>query len=341
MNKTSTKNKPVTYQQVMTSLGKGEISPAYFLFGEEKYLHDVLIDKIIDAVVDPASRDFNFDLFYANEVEIDKVINIAGSYPMMAQRRVVVVKDIHLFKPTAQKNLADFLAKPTPTTCLIITLPQKIRATKNIKTIADSSAAIDCRQLYDNEVPSWVVSYLRSKKIEIETNAIPLLQAQVGNSLLSLTNELEKVLVNIHPRNKITADDVQNVISISKQFNIFELNNAIGEKNFSLSIAILSKLLEQGENPTGMVIQISRHMANLLKIREATRMGKTSANELMKLTGLANFFINNMKNQTRKYSGDQLRHAFYHLTEADFHLKSGYQKPKLVMELLLYKILKG
>lgn len=340
MNKTSTKNKTFTYQQVKTSINKGDISPAYFIFGEEKYLHDVLIDQIIDTAVEPASREFNFDLFYANEVEVEKVISIARSYPMMAQRRVVLVKDIQLFKPTAQKRLADFLEKPTKSTCLILTLPQKIRAGKNLKSIAGKATAIDCRQLYDNEVPSWIVGYLRSKKIEIETQAIPLLQAQVGNSLLSLTNELEKVLVNIHPRTKITMDDVQNVISISKQFNIFELCNAIGEKNFSLSIAILNKLLGQGENPTGMVIQISRHMANLLKIREATRMGKTSAGELMKLTGLANFFINNMKNQIRKYSGEQLRNSFYYLTEADFHLKSGYQKPKLIMELLVYKILK-
>jgi len=341
MNKATPKKKTVTYQQVSASLSKGDISPVYFIFGEEKYLHDVLIEKIIDAAVDPANKDFNFDLFYANAVEIEKVINIAQSYPMMAQRRVIVVKDIQLFKPSALKNLADFVTKPTASTCLILSLPQKIKSGKNIKAIADRATSIDCRQLYDNEVPSWIVSYLRSKKIEIETQAIPLLQAQVGNSLLNLTNELEKVLVNIHPRTKITLDDVKNVISISKQFNIFELCNAIGNKNFSLSIAILNKLLNQGENPTGMVIQISRHITNLLKIREATRMGKTSASELMKLTRLANFFINNMKAQIRKYSGEQLRNSFHHLAEADFHLKSGYQKPKLIMELLLYKILKG
>ncbi|MFZ5516862.1 MAG: DNA polymerase III subunit delta [Candidatus Zhuqueibacterota bacterium] len=340
MNKTAAKIKSITYQQALTSLGKRELAPVYFIFGEEKYQHDQLIDKIIDVVVDPTNRDFNFDMFYANEAEIEKVINIARSYPMMAQRRLVILKDIQLLKPAAQKLLGDALLKPTPTTCLVLTSPQKSVTGKSLIAISNFALSVDCRQLYDNELIPWIEEHLRSKKIQIDTQAIPLLLAQVGSSLLNLTNELEKVLVNILPRTRISPDDVQKVTSISKQFNIFELCNAIGEKNFPAAINIVDKLLDQGENPSTMIIQISKHMVNLVKLASANRMGKTSTNEIAAMTRLAGFVINKMKSQFRKYSDEQLRRSFHHLAEADSHLKSSYQQPKLIIELLVYKIIK-
>jgi DNA polymerase-3 subunit delta len=168
-----------------------------------------------------------------------------------------------------------------------------------------------------------------------------LLQAQVGNSLLDLVNELEKVQINIHPRMKITLEDVQNVTSISKQFNIFELCNAIGEKNFPQAIAIVNKLLEQGESPTGMIIQMMRHFLNLMKINENIRRGNRAINELMKVTGLTYYFVNDMMKQSGNFTSEQYRGSFNFLAEADLHLKTGYQKPGMVMELLLYKLIKG
>jgi len=340
MNKTAAKSKSITYQQAMTLLGKKELAPLYFIFGEEKYQHDQLVEKIIDAAIDPTNRDFNFDMFYANEVEIEKVVNITRSYPMMAQRRLVILKDIQLLKPAAQKHLADSLLKPTPTTCLVLTSPQKNVTGKSLLAISNLAQSVECRPLYDNELIPWIEDHLRSKKIQIDTQAIPLLLAQVGNSLLNLTNELEKVLVNIVPRTRITVEDIQTVTSISKQFNIFELCNAIGDKNFPSAINIVDKLLEQGENPSTMIIQISKHMVNLVKLTQANRMGKTSASELVAITRLVSFIINRMKSQVRKYTDDQLRRSFHHLAEADFHLKTSYQQPKLILELLVYNIVK-
>jgi DNA polymerase-3 subunit delta len=340
MAQTATRSSNITYTKAVDQLKKGNLAPVYLIYGEEKYLHDELIDRIIDTSLDSGTKDFNLDIFYASETQADKIINVTSSFPMMAQRRVVVVKDIQQLKPTDLKYLADYVSRPSETSCLILSLPGRKKTGKWFTAIFNKALSIDCRKLYDNEVPGWVESYVQSKNLAIAKEAIQLLQAQVGNSLLDLVNELEKVQINIHPREKITLEDVQRVTSISKQFNIFELCNAIGEKNFPRSIAILNKLIGQGESPTGMIIQIMRHFVNLMKINENIRRGNRSTSELMKVTGLTYYFVNDMMKQSNNFSAEQYKNSFSRLTEADLHLKTGYQKPGLVMELLLYKLIK-
>lgn len=340
MAKTATKSNRITYSKAIDQLKKGDLAPVYFIYGEEKYLHDELIDRIIDTSLDSEAKDFNLDIFYASETSTDKIINVSRSFPMMTQRRVVVVKDIQQLKPTDLKHLADYVNRPSKSSCLILSLPARKKAGKWFTVIFNNALSIDCRKLYDNEVPAWVESYVQSKNLAIAKDAIQLLQAQVGNSLLDLVNELEKIQINIHPRLKITLEDVQSVTSISKQFNIFELCNAVGEKNFPRAITILNKLLAQGESPTGMIIQLMRHFVNLMKINENIQRGNRSISELMKVTGLTYYFVNDMMKQAKNFSAGQYRNSFTYLTEADLHLKTGYQKPGLVMELLLYKLIK-
>ena len=341
MAQATPKTNNINYAKAINQLMKGELFPVYLIYGEEKYLHDELIDRIIDTSLDSGTRDFNLDIFYASETSADRIINVACSFPMMAQRRVVVVKDIQQLKTNDLKHLAEYVNHPSKSSCLVLSLPERKKSGKWFGVIFNNALSIDCRRFYDNEVPGWVENYLQSKKLKIEKEAIQLLQAQVGNSLLDLVNELEKVQINIHPRMKITLEDVQNVTSISKQFNIFELCNTIGDKNFPQAIAILNKLLEQGESPTGMIIQMMRHFVNLMKINENIRRGNRTVNELMKVTGLTYYFVNDMMRQSRNFTAEQYRGSFNFLAEADLHLKTGYQKPDLVMELLLYKLIKG
>lgn len=341
MAQVASKTRNITYTKAIDQLKKDGLSPVYLIYGEEKYLHDDLIDRIIDISLDSGTRDFNLDIFYAGETTADKIINVASSFPMMAQRRVVIVKEIQQLKTNDLKHLADYVSRPSKSSCLVLSLPERKKSGKWFGVIFNNALSIDCRKFYDNEVPAWVEGYLQSKKLGIEKEAIQLLQAQVGNSLLNLVNELEKVQINIHPRMKITLEDVQNVTSISKQFNIFELCNAIGEKNFPQAITILNKLLEQGESPTGMIIQLVRHFVNLMKINENIRRGNRAINELMKVTGLTYYFVNDMMKQSRNFTSEQYRGSFNFLAEADLHLKTGYQKPDLIMELLLYKLIKG
>lgn len=341
MTKANSKSNIISYHQAIEQLNKGTLASVYLIFGEEKYLHDDLIERIINISLNTGLKEFNFDVFYANETPVDKIINAARSYPMMAERRVILVKDIQHIKSAELKYLANYIEHPSKSSSLILTMTEKSKSSKLFNMILEHGVAVECRQLYDNEIPGWVENYLKSKRLDIDRQAILLLQAHVGNSLLNMVNELEKIEINIYPSTKITLADVQNVTSISKQFNIFELCNAVGEKNFAKAITILNKLLEQGEPPTGVIIQLIRHIVNLLKVKESIHQGKKTTHDLMKITGLNYYFVNDFMNQAKNFTSDRLRDTFNHLAEADLHLKTGYQKPALVMELLLFRLIKG
>lgn len=327
--------------KVIDQLKKGEIAPVYVLFGEEKFLQDDLVLRITQACLDGAPRDFNCDIFYGGEVSADKIISIARSFPMMAQRRVVVVREMQQLKASDLKYLSDYVNHPSQSSCLIFTLPEKNTSGKWLNAILEKAVAVDCRRLYDNEVPSWIESYVRSKKLSIEPDAVHLLQAQVGNSLLDLVNELLKIEINIYPRTTITLADVQTVTCISKHYNIFDLCNAVGRKYLAQSLGILNNLLDQGESPTGMLIQLTKHFVNLMKIKENMQRGIRSPNELARVVGLSSYFVADMIKQTNNFSIEQFRNSFRQLAEADLHLKTSYQRPELVMELLIYRLIKG
>ena len=341
MARTQTKKKALSYLQAVQQLTKDILAPVYFIFGEEKYLHDSLIDKIIDMAVEASTKEFNFDLFYASSADAEKVVDIARSYPMMAERRIIIVKDVDTYKQSSLKLIAEYVSKPSSSTCLVLESGKKALTGKGINAIVSNSLSVNCRQLYENEISPWIRNYLQSKKVEIDIQAIQLLQAQVGNSLLNMVNELEKVLINIQPRTRISLDDIKSVTSISKQNSVFELCDAVGNKNFPRSIAILNNMLDRGEKPTGVIIQLTRHVSNLMKIKESIRLKKSTVQDLATITRLNTFFVNRIKNQANNFQAEQLRQAFDHLTQADFFLKTSYQPQKLVMELLLYNLIKG
>ncbi len=341
MAQTQKKKSAISYLQAIQQLKKEVLAPVYFIFGEEKYLHDLLIDKIIDLVVEPSTKEFNFDLFYASSVDAEKVVDIARSYPMMAERRIIIVKDVDSYKQTSLKILAGYVSKPSSSTCLVLESGKKALTGKGINAVISKSLPVNCRQLYENEISPWIRNYLQTKKIDIDIQAIQLLQAQVGNSLLNMVNELEKVLINIQPRTKISLDDIKSVTSVSKQNSVFELCDAVGNKNFPRSITILNNMLDRGEKPTGIIVQLTRHVSNLMKIKESIRLKKSSVQELATITRLNSFFVNRIKSQANNYQPKQLRVAFQYLTTADYHLKTSYQPQKLVMELLLYYLIKG
>ena len=258
----------------------------------------------------------------------------------MTKKRLVVVKDVLQYNTTSLKHLLEYVKKPAKSTCLVLSIPQKTGSGKWINTLLTAGLAVDCRQLYENEIGPWIRNYVSSRKMEIEFPAIHLLIAQVGTSLLNLINEIEKVQINIHPRSKITVDDIQTITSILKQNNVFELCEAVGDKNFPKSIAILNNLLDRGEKATGIVIQLFRHFVNLLKIHESARMNKNSIQDLSAVTKVNPYFIRSLKKQVKIYEKEQLKEAFKFLTNADLQLKTSYQKQNLIMELLLYNLIK-
>jgi len=327
----------VGFDKVLQDWRRGHFDPVYLFYGEEDFLTEQLCTNILKAAIAPGTEDFNLDVLYGNEVDGGKIMAIASSYPMMAARRVVLVKSFTLLSAQSIEMLAKYIKNPLPTTCLILTAEKVDLRKSKLAAIEKGSTTVEARPLYDRDIPKWIVAHLAERQMTISEPAIRLLHASVGNSLRSLSTEIDKISLNLGPRKKIEEDDVAAVIGMSKQFTVFDLCDAIGNKNISHGLKILGRMLQIGETPVGILAMLSRHFTILAKLKgfKAQRMGSA---DMAKRLNLNPFFLDHYLQQATKYNQAQLRDAFFLLLEADQHLKTSYQKPKLIIEELMFRL---
>jgi DNA polymerase III subunit delta len=249
-----------------------------------------------------------------------------------------VVKEVQKLPTNSLNALAGYTASPVKTTCLVLAASGSGFKTTAYNTLKEKSISVEFKPLYDNQVPKWITEYVQQLGKDISPEATQLLHGFVGNSLLNLTNELEKIFLNLYERKRIEATDVQFVVGVDKEYNIFQLQSAVGNRRLDESLTILNRLLEHGEQPTGMVVRLTNYFTTLVKVIELRRRRKAD-NEIAKEAGVHFYFLNEYKQQAQNYNLQKIEKIFSLLLAADTHLKTGYQTPKLIMELLIYQII--
>lgn len=329
----------MSYQEFTNHLKKKEFSPVYFFMGSEDYLIEDSLKKLLDIVVEPSTKEFNLDIFYGNEVDAGRVIDVANAYPMLSDSRVVVVKDFNKLSVASLEVLEKYLDKPASTTRLILISAKADFRNKVLAKIKSKSFFVEFKPIYDNKIPPWIQEYLHDMNLEITYQASLLIQAHVGNNLRAIVNELNKIIVNLDGKTKIEEADVQNVIGFSRKFSVFDLNDTIGRKELDAALMILNKMLDSGESPTGILAMMSRHFANLLKIKGAVRQNRNK-NEISSLTGIPVFFVDKSKTMAANFSAKQLEYIFACLMQTDLILKTSRQPPKIALQSLLIQILR-
>jgi len=328
------------YQDFIDHLRRGKYAPVYFFFGEEDYLLEEALQRMRKAVVDPATADFNCDVLYGSEVDGQKITAIASAYPVMAQRRLVVVKEAHRLSVKSLELVARYAARPSPSTCLIVVAGKVDLRQKGFAALKDHSVWVEFKPLYESQVPGWVKTYLSERGLKISDEALLLLQASVGNSLRALVNELEKVGLNLGDRKAIAIEDIEEVVGRSRRHSVFELADAVGSKDLGAALRILRTMLEVGESPVGIVAMLTRHFGLLWKTRAWSRQRK-SPDEIAELIQVPRYFVQNYCRQSRNYSDEEIHWAIGQLLATDVSLKTSSLKPRIAMELLLYRVIKN
>ncbi len=327
----------VSFEKVLQDWKRDHFDPVYLFYGEEDFLTEQLCANILKAAMEPDTKDFNLDILYGNEVDGGKIVAIASAYPMMAARRLVLVKNFTQLSAQSIEILAKYVTNALATTCLILTADKVDLRKSKLAAIEKGSTTVESKPLYDRDIPRWIVAHLAERQMTISEDAIRLLHASVGNSLRNLCSEIDKITLNLAQRKNIEEEDVATVTGMSKQFTIFELCDAIGNKNISHGLEILSRMLQLGETPVGIVAMVSRHFIILAKLKGLKAQRMTN-DDLAKKLNLRPYFLTNYLQQAARYNQAQLREAFSLLLEADQHLKTSYQKSKLVLEELMFRL---
>ncbi len=225
--------KDITYQEIIKDVKDGNFAPIYFLMGEEPYYIDRISDYIMDVAQKPEDREFNLTIVYGTqETQIGDVINACKRYPMMAERQVVVLREAQNVKDI--EALEFYLQKPMPSTVLIVCMKGKTldRRKKLAPIIAKVGVLYESKKLYDNQLPDFVKGCCQRRKVQIDAQALNLMCEYVGNDLNRMDGEIEKLALTMPSgRNIIRPEDVEKNIGISKEFNVFELRDALINKD--------------------------------------------------------------------------------------------------------------
>lgn len=218
--------------KIVNDIKAGNIKPIYFLMGEESYYIDKLSDYIEQNVLTEDEKGFNQTVLYGRDVAIEEIVSTAKRYPMMAERQVVIVKEAQDLSRTIDK-LESYVENPMPSTVLVFCYKYKTldKRKKMTKLLAKNGVVFESKKLYENQVGDWIKRILSGKSYSIEPKANAMLVEFLGTDLSKINNELEKLQIILPKGSTITPHHIEENIGFSKDFNVFELRKAIGDRN--------------------------------------------------------------------------------------------------------------
>lgn len=332
----------MTYAEFQTSLQSGKL-PAIVLFhGDEDFLIEEGIDAIIDRVVDPAARGFNLDVIDGSKADPKDVVAHATSFPMMGERKVVVVKQFEKLvgSEAAREIVSAYINKPLDSTILLLVAEDPDLRRKPFTDLKKKAETVECKPLYDNQIPPWIAQRIKRGGKEANAEACRLLQAYVGNSLRGLQNEIDKLFVFVGEKKAITHEDVAAVVGASKGFTVFELQNAIGRKDTREAIRITERMIEAGQPATMMIVMLTRFFTQLWKLSDP-KLRKKPEGEIASEIGIPPYFLKQQMQFQSNFSVTQIENALKALLEADRMLKSTSPDPHLLIDLLVIALING
>lgn len=218
--------------KIVNDIKGGNIKPIYFLMGEEPYYIDKLSEYIEENILSEEEKGFNQTVLYGRDVSIEDIVSTAKRYPMMADRQVVIVKEAQELSRTIDK-IESYVENPMPSTVLVFCYKYKTldKRKKVTKLLAKNGIVYESKKLYENQVGDWIKRVLAGKKYTIEPKASAMLVEFLGTDLSKINNELEKLQIILPAGSTISAKDIEENIGFSKDYNVFELRKAIGERN--------------------------------------------------------------------------------------------------------------
>ena len=281
-------------------------------------------------------------MLYGSKTDAKSALSIASSFPMMSQRRVVVVKEFEKLSAgeTSKELLSAYIQRPLESTCLILISPGPDFRRKPFTDLKKHADVVECRPLYDNQISGWILERIRQKGKKTDLDACQLLQAYAGNSLRSILNEIEKLLIFVGDRDSITAEDVGQVVGATRGFTVFDLQNAIGKKDMREAVKILERMLELGENHQLIIVMLTRFFHQLWKISELSAR-HLSEREMAGELKVHPFYLKQYLSFGQNFSVGHIEASFKALLEADVELKSSSRDPRIVLDLLLYSLIRG
>jgi DNA polymerase-3 subunit delta len=332
----------LTFEDVMSGLKNRSFKPVYFLAGDEPYYIDIIADYIEANVLDEAEKSFNQLILYGEDTSVPAIIDTARRFPMMASHQVVIVREAQSLKKI--EDLAVYVEKPLSSTILVLLYKYKTldKRTKLSKLMDTNAVYFESAKVRDYLIPGWIERYLMTKGIRTDPSASAMLTEYLGTDLHKIANELDKLIITL-PQGKpvITTTLIEKNIGISKDYNNFELQKAIGEKNILKANMIVNYFADnQKDNP--IMLSIASLFGFFTKLLTYHYLQDKSKGNVAAALKVNPFFVKDYEFSATKYNVAKTVQIISLLRTFDLRSK-GFEDPGTdqgdLLKELVYRIL--
>ncbi len=333
------------------SLKKGQIEPVYFLYGEETYLRDTAKDQIVEAALTGTLlREFNDSTFDLLTDDIRDAIAAAEQLPLMSDRRVVVVKNLNKLEgrkkfddaedddvSLAAQILMDYLQRPVATSVVIFTSDDIDKRRKYAKLLL-GGAAYEFKPLQQKELPSWIRDYLRSRDTEIDPAALSILTESLASDLVTVKNELNKLVAAALPSRRITTALVEQLSRRSREHMNWDLTDTIVSRNRRQALRVLRELLDDGAEPVLLTAVIAGTFRRMGLAKELSMRG-ASPGEIFSEVRVPSFKQRDYLAMLNRIDSHKLSRIIQRIAETDLAIKTSKATPRMQMEMLVCELM--
>ena len=327
----------MSLKELQNVLQAGTRPGLILLYGPESYFVEKGMLAVRDAVVAPENRDFNLTMFYGKDFIANDVVEQARTFPVFADRRLVMIKNIHESKAEQLEGLLDYVIDPVPESVLLLTA-EKIDARRKIfQLFKKNGVSIEFKKIYENQLPSFVRDLAKASNLTLTAGALKLFCKRVGTNLSEVEGELEKLAGYLGERDLAEEADVAAIVSDTRIESIFDLTDAMGQGDRSTALTLLDRLLAEGQAPLMVLAMMTRHFRQMWKISELVSQ-KIPQSELPRRVGVSPYFLKGLMKQADRFDNRQYRRVFNRFLETDLALKSSGGEPRIQLEQLLLDI---
>jgi DNA polymerase III subunit delta len=298
----------MTAEKILKDWQQKLYKPVYWLEGEEEYFIDQVVRYAEHNILPESEAAFNLSVFYGKDASWPDVVNACMRYPMFAERQVVLLKEAQQMKDI--NKLEGYIEKPLKSTVFVVAYKEKKvdGRSKLARLLKEKGEMLSTRKMYDNQLPEWTSDLVHSKGFSIQPKALALLVEHIGNDLSRIDNEVNKLLLNIGDRKAITEDDVERYVGVSKDYNSFELQNALVKKDLPKAIRIISYF--ESNPKAGPIMLVLPTLYNLFS-KTYMIFGQNSADEktVAANIGVTPFFVKDYLLTAKNYGFDGVQNA--------------------------------
>lgn len=328
----------MSVEKIINEWKRKVFKPVYWFEGEEEYFIDKAINYAEHSILSESEAAFNLSIFYGKDTSWTALINTCRRYPMFAERQVVVIKEAQQMKDI--EKLEAYIESPLHSTVLVIGYKEKkLDARKKFaRLVKEKGELLTTKKMYDSQLPEWTQELLESKGLAITQKGLALLVDHIGNDLIRIENEIDKISLNLGKRITITEDDIEKYIGVSKDFNVFELQSALAAKDIPRSVRIIQYF---EANPKAAPIQLILPSLYSFFSKVFMMFGTNTIDEkaLASAIGVNSFFIKDYLRAAKLYTYPGIERALLLLHQ--YNLRSvgvgdiGTEDASLLKEMMI------